>query len=409
MALYPVPANGYGGINQNLFPFKVTKEMFKEWVQNTPLNPFMGQGFNNPIVTKYLNEGEGYQYRVGQLQALDYTSPVMDFEQAEGTSFQQSVKYDSVTLANRGFSIRIYGDEILKQGAPFKLSEETSSQLKDVFSQNLSYEVFKSMTNGAYPVLTTANCNVPGTLPSYDRVVMPGGAANSSVKPTRAAYHAGALFGTLLDNFQTPATTSPAGTGLSVKLIDQCRNLATIGFERDAANLSRDYQESPIRPCKVMTNHGVWSNKYVLLIDPRCYDSLRADPQFKDAGYGRGVISSPNQPQIIDNGNYVGSILNVEIFLCQELVQKSFRSADGNKNIAWNVLMGGSAHSLGWAKTPHFGVKYDDFKQENTFYGRDFRGHKMLQFASNYNTNPAKVAGTPTTVEQGVIHLFASF
>ena len=37
MGLYPVPAAGYNGINQHLFPFDVSSELLREWVQATPL------------------------------------------------------------------------------------------------------------------------------------------------------------------------------------------------------------------------------------------------------------------------------------------------------------------------------------------------------------------------------------
>ena len=54
MALYPPPANGYNGINQNLFPFDVVSKVFKEWVQITPLYNLMGEEPTRPIVRKKL-------------------------------------------------------------------------------------------------------------------------------------------------------------------------------------------------------------------------------------------------------------------------------------------------------------------------------------------------------------------
>jgi hypothetical protein len=91
MALYPVPAPGYNGINQNLFPFKVSSEVFKEWVQITPLFNLMGNEPTRPIVRKKLGQREGLQYRMGKLQALDYKNPVVNFDQRRGNAQQQKV------------------------------------------------------------------------------------------------------------------------------------------------------------------------------------------------------------------------------------------------------------------------------------------------------------------------------
>ena len=77
MALYPVPTPGYNGINQNLFPFDVVSKVFKEWVQITPLYNLIGNEPTRPIVRKQLGRGEGLQYRMGKLQALDYKNPVV--------------------------------------------------------------------------------------------------------------------------------------------------------------------------------------------------------------------------------------------------------------------------------------------------------------------------------------------
>ena len=82
MALYPVPTEGYNGINQNLFPFSVSSKLFREWVQITPLFNLMGDEPSRPIVRKQLKKGEGLQYRMGKLQALDYKNPITNFSHA---------------------------------------------------------------------------------------------------------------------------------------------------------------------------------------------------------------------------------------------------------------------------------------------------------------------------------------
>ena len=71
MALYPVPAAGYNGINQNLFPFEVSSKLFREWVQVTPLYNLIGNEPTRPIVRKKLSKGEGLQYRIVKRASLD--------------------------------------------------------------------------------------------------------------------------------------------------------------------------------------------------------------------------------------------------------------------------------------------------------------------------------------------------
>ena len=68
MSVYPVPAPGYNGINQNLFPYEVSSKLFKEWVQITPLYNLMGNEPTRPIVRKQLNKGEGATPGAGELK-----------------------------------------------------------------------------------------------------------------------------------------------------------------------------------------------------------------------------------------------------------------------------------------------------------------------------------------------------
>ena len=88
MSLYPVPPDGYNGINQHLFPFEVSSKLFREWVQVTPLFNLIGNEPTRPIVRKSLSKGEGLQYRMGKLQALDHKNPVTNFDQRRGNAQQ---------------------------------------------------------------------------------------------------------------------------------------------------------------------------------------------------------------------------------------------------------------------------------------------------------------------------------
>lgn len=102
MGLYPVPAPGYNGINQNLFPFEVSSKLFREWVQH-PLYNLIGNEPTRPIVRKKLSKGEGLQYRMGKLASLDYKNPVVDLDQRRGSTQQQQVDYDAVNVHSRAF------------------------------------------------------------------------------------------------------------------------------------------------------------------------------------------------------------------------------------------------------------------------------------------------------------------
>ena len=203
MALYPVPTPGYNGINQNLFPFDVVSKVFKEWVQITPLYNLIGNEPTRPIVRKQLGRGEGLQYRMGKLQALDYKNPVLNFDQRRGNAQQQQVDYDAVNVDFKSFLVQIKGYDILNYGTPIDLPPYARQQLIEAFSRCLNYDLFNAMTSTVYPALTTGSVltgNVAGNYPSYDRVVLPV-AAGTLV--TRANYQANGTFPTLVNGMET--------------------------------------------------------------------------------------------------------------------------------------------------------------------------------------------------------------
>lgn len=138
MALYPVPAPGYNGINQNLFPFDVSRELLREWVQITPLYNLMGNEPTRPIVRKQLRKGEGLQYRMGKLQALDYRNPITNFDQRRGNAQQQQVDYDKVDVDFKSFLVQIKSYDILEYGTPIELPPYARSQLVEAFSAPLT-------------------------------------------------------------------------------------------------------------------------------------------------------------------------------------------------------------------------------------------------------------------------------
>jgi hypothetical protein len=407
MALYPAPAEGYNGINQNLFPFKVIKEVQKEWVQITPLFNLMGNEPTRPIVRRQLNRGEGLQYRVGKLAALDYKNPIINLDQRRGNAQQQKVDYDAVDVDFKSFLVQIKGYDILSFGTPIELPPYARQQLVEAFSRCLNYDLFNAMTSEMYPALMTGSIltgNVAGNYPSYDRVIFPTG--NNGALITRANYQANGTFPTLVNNMQTSANTTPAGTGLSAKHLETLKQYAERG---NAADIPVN-TENAIRPAYIKSKAGWPMNKYIYLAHPQTLTSLFADPLFANSTFNRGtVIDQENTPQTLNGADYVGEYRGIAIYSCRDLYQYAITSQDGNKQAAWNIFMGAGALSIGWAEEPQIGMENDLVERIQLYFGHEFRGQKMLQFGSKYIALPNPVAGSNTVVEQGIIHSFVSF
>ena len=151
-------------------------------------------------------------------------------------------------------------------------------------------------------------------------------------------------------------------------------------------------------------------NKYIYLAHPQTLPSLFSDPLFANSTFNRGVvIDAENTPQTLNGADYIGEYRGIEIYSCRDLYGYSIQSADGNKQDAWNIFLGTGAVSLGWAEKPIIGMENDSVERKMLYYGHEFRGQKMLQFASTYASQAGAVVGSNPVVEQGVIHSFVSF
>jgi hypothetical protein len=262
------------------------------------------------------------------------------------------------------------------------------------------------MTSTVYPALTTGSAltgNVAGNYPSYDRVVLPV-AAGTLV--TRANYQANGTFPTLVNGMQTSAATTPAGSGLSARHLETLKQYAERGNAADIAVNT----ENALRPAYIKSKAGWPMNKYIYLAHPQTLTSLFADPLFANSTFNRGtVIDQENTPQTLNGADYVGEYRGIAIYSCRDLYQYAITSADGNKQAAWNIFMGAGALSIGWAEEPQIGMENDLVERIQLYFGHEFRGQKMLQFASEYAPLAGAVAGSNTVVEQGIIHSFVSF
>lgn len=397
MALYPVPAPGYNGINQNLFPFEVSSKLFREWVQVTPLYNLIGNEPTRPIVRKVLNKGEGLQYRMGKLQALDYKNPVVNFDQRRGAAQQQQVDYDAVNVDFKSFLVQIKGYDVLDYGTPVDLPPYARSQLVEAFSRALNFDLFCCATIGAYPALSTGSAITGTTVdayPSFERIVFGNGFA-----PNIGAYYANATFPTLLNGMT--ALPAPAATGLSAAHLKKLKSYA----ERGGSAINR---EAALQPAYVKSKAGWPMNKYIYLAHPNSLDSLFADPLFANSTFNRGtVIDAENTPQTLNGADYVGEFFGISLYSCRDLYEFEIISADGNKRTAWNLFIGAGAFSLGWAEEPMLGMENDLVERIQLYFGHEFRGQKMLKFPSRQNRINA-ATNIATSVEQGVLHSFVS-
>ena len=183
MPSYPViaPVNG---INQGLFPFHVNRDFFKEWVQITPLWNLMGNEMTRPIVRHSMRSGEGWQYRVGKLNSLDYTKPVIDFNQVSGQGQTQQVDEDEVNCQGISFPVIIKGRQLLDLGTPIDLPSVVRPQLIEASQRYLNKNLFDAAMTSNYAVATQK--------PSYDRIVIAGanaggGRVKAAVSPVACA------------------------------------------------------------------------------------------------------------------------------------------------------------------------------------------------------------------------------
>jgi hypothetical protein len=330
---------------------------------------------------------------MGKLQALDYKNPVVNFDQRRGNAQQQRVDYDAVNVDFKSFLVQIKGYDILNYGTPVDLPPYARTQLVEAFSRALNRDLFLAATTGAYPNMINAgaNCNVPDTIPSYDRAVLAG------LTPTAAEYYANATFPAKFN----AANPIPANNGLSATHLKNLKLTA----ERGGTAINR---EDAIQPAYVRSKAGWPMNKYIYLAHPESIASLFADPLFSNSTFNRGtVIDAENTPQTLNGADYVGEFFGISIYSCKDLYEFEFTSAANNHRVAWNLFIGAGAWSLGWAEEPMLGMENDLVERIQLYFGHEFRGQKMLKFASQRNAADA-ARNLATSVEQGILHSFVA-
>jgi len=372
---YP-PTAPIGGINQSLFPFKVNSEFYKEWVQITPLANFMGSQMNMPIYRHKLKDGEGLQFRVGRLSALDYKNPVVGLDQRRGATQQQQVDYDSVDTKSQSFPVRLEGSNIVRLGTPIELPASVRPQLIEVSERNLNYDLFNAMTTDIYTDKATQK-------PSFDRSIYSG------YNPARGTYNALGGLQAALDGLTGVLYTQ---SGMSSKTILDAQTATLRGGKTGTV-------EHAIQPAFMKTRNGFPMNGNIMLMNPSCLDSLMSDPKFFESTMARGTVISEDQPQAIHGADYLGKYLGMHIYLCPFLMDYEAVSEDATKRAAWNIVMGAGAMTVGWHEYPTIATAIDEIERIQIFTTFEQRGVKSLAFPSK--ADPTK------RIEQGIMHVFS--
>ena len=390
------PASQHTNITPGLFPTHVDKKLLLETYLSTPITMLSGKEDTRPIVMRSLIEGGGLQWHIGRLRQLDEKQGIPAFDLKSGNEQYQTVDEVVMNAEYETFPVKLRYGQVLQYGVPFHndLKANVRRQLIDLLSRDLTGRIFNAFSFGTYPNIKTANCNIDGTIPSFDRAI-------TALPTERPTWNGNNTFPVYLNGYSTSANTSSATTGMSAKLIRQ-------GGMNCNAGGTKYLIEPPIAPSTTTTYLGWPSRKRIMLMNPKCKPSLVGDPEFKDNATARGYSVGKTQPQLIDSGLCLGEYENTLIIECPELQDLEITSADGNKTIAWNVILGAGALFFGFARPPLFGSDVNELEDWARFWVKVWRGALMPRWPSKYTQTPGAVAGSTSLIEQGVMHVFCS-
>lgn len=394
--LYP-PSAPVNGINQGLFPFKVNADVYKEWIQLTPFFNFIGNEKTRPIVRHQMEVGEGWEFREGKLNSIDYTRPIRNFDQVSGSGQYQKVDYDKVQCDGKSFLVPLKGRELISLGTPIDLPSSIRGQLVEACQRNFN----KCLLDAAMFDYIDANNPFAGyapatQLPSFDRMALAG------LTTARATYNAYAGITTAWNSFTGIDYTT---NGLSAKHLLKLKMMATRGGNPQGAVLQNGRIEDAIRPAFMKTRRGFPLNEYIYLCNTESYTQLLQDPMYYQATTTRGTIVEPDQPEAISGATYKGKYEGIHIYEVPDLAPYISLSQDGAKSVGWELFIGAGALTTGWFKEPWIAFKDDPINMFQEFASHEIRGEKALKFPSKQASTIANIAKTPG-IEQGIIHSF---
>jgi hypothetical protein len=353
-----LPTAPISGISQNLFPYKVLNNFYKEWVKITPLSNFIGSEMTRPIYRHKLRDGEGLQFRVGRLEELDPTYSITGLDQRRGNEQEQKAVEDRVDVIFDSFGVKRKGKDIIRLGTPLKVFEEVRPQLIRRAARRLNLQLFNSMTTDLYPDTLTLK-------PSYDRLVI-AGANNGKVATARGTYNGYAGLARALDDVGNPIYTA---SGLSANHLLQLRATAS----RGGADISKEHA---IMPAYMKNRNNFPMDGWIYLMDPDSFPEILNDPKWMSTTMARGTVVDADQPQAIHGADYVGKFFGIHCYLVDDLSKYRLTSADGNKKIAWNLLIGAGAATIGWYEFPFIVMEMDEVDRIQRVWSHEQRGQK---------------------------------
>lgn len=384
------------GIPDIAFPTLINKAMLKDYYDAFPYKHFMGTEYDRPFIRQKLHPHEGLGYEVLNLNSLATNKGQRGTELRRGKAQQQTVDADYVRVKSHTEQCEIAFTNVLRFATPVDLPSHAKSQLTELFAKSLEEDITDSLTTDLYPNIFTGQRNVAGTLPSFDRVV--------TAQPIdRATWNGAGSFQELFDGYANPANTGPSTTGGSVALLER----ATMLLRRGGAE---NKIERPLKPAFISSRGGFALRRYIGIFSPSFINSLERDPRLANSTFFRGgpVTDPAHAPQTMDGVDYFGRFKGFELYSCNALMDKEFKSANGQNKIGWGIILCASALSIGWAQEPQYFFERDNLDKIDLYYGDEMRGQKLLRYQSLYAASPGAIAGSNPFVEKGAVHVFAS-
>jgi hypothetical protein len=362
------------GLDQGLIPVEVRAKYYEEVLLITDLRHYMGANPMSAIQVAYKKMGSGDTYTVPFSKEIDYKNPIKgNFSQISGKGQILDFYSDQVTVEFQSLPDKIQAIQFMQLDTPVDVFDALKPKLINAHTRNIVYELLKSGTTQAYPVLAAQG-------PVASRV-----AYGSQVYPGNGQIQTG------IDSMQAgPAYNQD---GLSVAKIRQLRDWAIYG------GISFEF-EKRISPAMLTVEKGGWVPTYIYLMDTPSYTALCQDPAW-NLYFTRGTIESAiNQPSGLKGAFFKGMIDNIEIYECPELGNFQQKSTNAAITVSWNLFMGAQAFLMVWGEMPWFNVEFSNHRTVAEMAMMEIRGQKSLMFPS-FN-NPA------VTVENGLIHHFVA-
>lgn len=342
--------------NAGLIPFKIRNQYFEEYLGLTPLTVFMGTSPNDAIQIFEMNNGDGMSYRVGFRKELDYSSPIIGFNQAAGSEQQVTIYSDEIRLELLRFADSLMGVPFVRKMTPIDVFEALRPLLINAQQRYLIDSIIRAATTDIHPDTDAGKFNGHRCLAGGVTFANTNGKKISEITPTE---------------------------NLTVNHIRKLKNMAVQGGATYEA-------ESRIKPITLRTRRGFPEELYLYLIDPETYTDLVKDTNWSQFVY-RGVIQGEDQPEGISGSRYRGMVEGVLIYECPELSKIRPAATKG-----WNLFLGAQAMGLCWSRRPWFEMESRDFNLNQAMAVCEIRGQKAFQYPSFVDVT--KFA------ERGIIH-----